>query len=207
MKTGFVSPHFAIQKIPGQELYEYLLVAHPDNDVFNKVMKEKQSFFHEYKEKAAINTQPHITVVDFIAKESMEDTLIRWIQRICNQQQSFTVTLNNYSGFPPHTIYLRVQNEKPFQKLRTDLEVLNTYISSCACPPMSSISRPYLSIAGNLSEEVYSKALIQYAHKSFHESFAANKLFLLKRAHEYDECKPINVFGLQPEESSCAIYY
>ncbi len=51
----------------------------------------------------------------------MEDTLIRWIQRICNRYSSFDLTLNNYSGFPPHTIYLRVQDPEPFRELMRQL--------------------------------------------------------------------------------------
>ena len=180
------------------EFYEYLLVAHPDADVHEKVMAEKKLFFEEYKEKIAIKTKPHITVANFFAKEEMEDTIIRGVQRICNNQQSFTVTLNNYSGFPPHTIYLRVQNAKPFQQLAKQLSVVNNYVSSCSCPPMILISNPHVSIAGMLPEEIYFKALIQYAHKSFHESFVVNKLMLLRRKHPADTCKSINVFGLPP---------
>ena len=95
-------------------LFEYLLVGHPDADVYNKVMEEKQLFSAEYGEKIAIKTKPHITVANFLASEAMEPTIIKWMQRICGAQQSFTVTLNNYSGFPPHTIFLRVQNPQPF---------------------------------------------------------------------------------------------
>lgn len=189
MKTGNISAH---------DFYEYSLVAHPGAAVNEKVIAEKQLFHDEYKEKVAITTRPHITIANFLAKEEMEETLIKWIQRICSNQQSFDVTLNNYSGFPPHTIYLRVQNDAPFQKLAKELKVINTYVSSCSCPPMKIISKPHVSIAAALSEEVYFKALTQYAHKSFHESFMVNELLLLKRKHEYDVCKPVNVFGLQP---------
>lgn len=205
MKTKTLAAHSVIKEIYGHGLYEYLLVVRPDNVVQEKVMTEKQSFHEEYKNPASVETNPQIIVSGFFAKEAMEDTLIRWIQRICQAQQSFTVTLNNYSGFPPHTIYLRVQNEKPFQKLITDLKMLNNYISSCACPPMQFISRLHISIAGKLPEEIYFKALIQYSHKSFHESFVVNELQLLKRKREYEECKPVNVFGLQPAENPCTV--
>ena len=197
MKTEILSTIPLVQEAYDQELYEYLLVAHPDTEVYEKVMAEKQNFYDEYKEKAAIKTKPHITVANFLAKEGMEDTIIRWMQRIFTKQQSFTVTLNNYSGFPPHTIYLRVQNATPFQKLAKELKVVNTYVRSCGCPPMKLITNPYVSIAGNLPEEVYFKALTQYAHKSFHESFVVSELLLLRRTHQYDTCKTINVFGLQ----------
>lgn len=187
-----------ISHITAHEFYEYLLVAHPDTDVHEKVMAEKKLFCEEYTEKIAGKTRPHITVANFIAREEMEDTIIRWVQRICNNLQSFTVTLNNYSGFPPHTIYLRVQNAKPFQQLAQQLSVVNNYVSSCSCPPMKLISHPHVSIAQKLPEEVYFKALIQYAHKTFHESFVVTQLLLLRRKQNDDTCKSINVFGLQP---------
>jgi 2'-5' RNA ligase len=202
MKTDFSLSHPIIQEMYGYELYEYLLVAHPDNAVNEKVMTEKQFFYDEYREKISVKTQPHIAIANFLAKESMEETLIRWIQRICIQQHCFTVTLNNYSRFPPHTIYLRVQNEQPFQKLAKDLKVLNEYVRSCSWPPVKIISKPHLSIARKLPEEVYFKALTQYAHKSFHESFLVKEVQLLKRKHQYDTCKRINVFGLPPEENT-----
>lgn len=201
MNTDFFSSNPVIREIYGQDLYEYLLVAHPDTIVNEKIKAEKDFFSGHFQQKVTANTHPHITIANFLAKESMEETLTRWIQRICTQQQSFVVTLNNYSGFPPHTIYLRILDEQPFKKLAKDLKVLNTYVHSCACPPVKIISKPHLSIARKLPEDVYFKALIQYAHKSFHESFVVKELLLLKRKHQFDACKRINVFGLSPESN------
>ncbi len=185
--------------------YEYLLVANPGKEVNEKVMAEKQFFYDEYKEKIAIKSKPQITIASFLAKEEMENTVIRWMQRICSRQQSFSVTLNNYSGFPPHTIYLRIQNEAPFRQLAKELSVVNAYVSSCSCPPMVLLPRPHVSIAGSLPEETFFKALTQYAHKSFHESFLVNELLLLKRKDEYDTSKPLIVFALQPAIDELAI--
>ncbi|MEO8415130.1 MAG: 2'-5' RNA ligase family protein [Ginsengibacter sp.] len=182
------------------EFFEYMLAAKPDAAVCEKVMTERQIFYDTYKEGAAGNTKPHIAVSSFFAREEMEETIIRWVQRICGKQQGFAVTLNNYSGFPPGTIYLRVQNVKPFQHLAKELHVINTYVSDCLCPPVKFVSKPYITLAGCLPEEIFFKALIQYAHKSFHETFLVNELQLLKRKHQYDTCKSINVFGLQPAE-------
>ncbi|MEP6951233.1 MAG: 2'-5' RNA ligase family protein [Ginsengibacter sp.] len=196
MKTEFLSTTPTAQEIYNKEQFEYLLVAHPDTEVHEKIMAEKQAFYTEYKEEVAIKTQPYITVANFLASEAMEDTIIRWMQRVLIKQQSFNVTLNNYSGFPPHTIYLRVQNAEPFKKLAKELKVVNTYVNSCSYPPMKLISSPHVSIARRLPEEIYFKALTQYAHKSFHESFVVNELILLRRKHQYDTCKKINVFAL-----------
>lgn len=205
MKTEIVSIMPLIHEVYDQERYEYLLVAHPDKEVHEKIMEEKQVFYKEYNEKIAIKTQPHITLANFIAREAMEDTFIRYMRGIFSKQQSFTVTLNNYSGFPPHTIYLRVQNATPFQQLAKELKVVSTYVSSCSWPPMKLIFNPHVSIARRLPEEVYFKALTKYARKSFHESFMVSELLLLRRKHQYDTCKTINVFALQPGDTECPI--
>ena len=131
-------------------------------------------------EKISAETQPCITIAYFLAKESMEETLTRWIQRICSQEKSFVVTLNNYSGFPPDTIYLRIQNDQPFQKLAKELKVLNAYVNSCSCPPLNIISKPYLSIAGKIPEDVYFRALTQYAHKSISRIISGKRIAIAK---------------------------
>jgi 2'-5' RNA ligase len=180
------------------DLYEYLLVAHPDASVNEKVMAEKQFFTDEYGQKIASKTKPHITIANFLAREAMEDTILRYTQRICSQQQSFEVALNNYSGFPPHTIYLRVQNPQPFKQLAKELKAVSEYVRSCSCPPVTLYNNPHLSITRGLSATVYLKAMMDYSQKTFHETFMVNELVLLKRGNEYDSCKTVHVFRLQP---------
>jgi 2'-5' RNA ligase len=182
-------------------LYEYLLMGSPDAVVRDKIMKEKEQFYDDYQEKIAVRTQPHITVANFMASEAMEPTIIKWMQRICGAQQSFPVTLNNYSGFPPHTIYLRVQDPLPFQQLAKQLKTVDDFIRASACPPARLITRPHLSIARKLPEQVYNKAMADYAQKTFHESFMLDELLLLRRRHQFDACKTIQVFRLRPAGS------
>lgn len=181
--------------------HEYTLIIKPGKELDEKLMTEKKIFYDDFREKDAIATKPHITVASFLAKEGMENTVIRWMQRICSKQRSFSVTLNNYSGFPPDTIYLRIQNEEPFRQLTKELSVVNAYISSGSCLPILLTPRPHVSIAGNLPKEIFFKALTQYAHKSFHESFPVNELLLLKRKGEYDGYKTVIVFALLPAVS------
>ncbi len=184
------------------DLHEYLLVGHPDRPVYNKVIEEKEQFAVAYDQKIASKTKPHITIANFLASEPMESTIIRWLQRICGAQQSFTVTLNNYSGFPPHTIYLRVQDPQPFEQLAKQLKTVDDFIRASACPPARLITRPHLSIARRLPEQVYNKAMMDYAQKTFHESFMLDELLLLRRQHQFDTCKTVQIFRLRPTENN-----
>ena len=177
-------------------LFEYQLVINPDAAVNEKVRAEKEQLCDDYQQKAGSYAKSHITIARFLAREAMEATLLRWIQRICDQQLQFLVTLNNYSGFPPDTIYLRIQDPAPFISLAHQLKGVDDWIQSSSCPPISVVTKPYLSIARQLPEPVYTKAMFSYSQRIFHESFMATELRLLRKEHPFDTCKMINVFPL-----------
>ena len=198
---------------PGQA--DYLLVIYPRGDLVDRLLEEQQQFNAEYfaagqvgdgrgqyppkgQQRLARN-KPHITLAAFQAGEETEDTVIRWIQRICHQHKSFDIALNNYSGIPPHTIYLRVQDPEPLRELMQQLRAIDEFIRSSGWPPVNLTGRPYLSIAGGLTEKVYNKAMPDYSRKTFHGIFRVDELVLLKRRHSFDPCKTVNVFRLSPQ--------
>jgi hypothetical protein len=180
-----------------QDEFEYLLVIHPDMDVYSKVLAERQYFSQRYPDKEGMRPKPHVAIAGFVARDSMEETLIRWIQRVCSAHKCFDVTLNNYSGIPPHTVYLRIQDHLPFNLLTQKLSVINEYIQSNGCPPVKWSARPHLSFSGHLTEDVYERAMRDYSQRSFFESFTASELVLLKKIPG-EACKIINIFGLMP---------
>jgi len=198
-RTNLSGSDMQVQR--GERRAEYLLVIYPNGDLQEKLRDEQQQFSTDYGLQMTVRNKPHITVAAFQAGEIMEDTLIRWVQRICNSYNCFELTLNNYSGFPPHTIYLRVQDPHPFRQLMQQLRSIDEFIRSSGCPPANLITRPFLSIAGGLTEQVYNKAMPDYSRKTFHDSFRVDELVLLKRTHSFDACKTVNIFRLQPESA------
>jgi 2'-5' RNA ligase len=180
------------------ESYEYLLVVHPPHEVNNQLKEEKENFSSRYKVSIAKKTLPHITVADFLAKEEMEETIIRYMRRIFSMQTSFWVTLNNYSGFPEHTVFARVQDHQPFKQLATSLKAIDQYIRSNGCPPAKLITYPHLSIARQLQQNIYEEAMFEYSKKTFYASFEVSELILLKRKDQFDTCRQVNVFKLPP---------
>jgi 2'-5' RNA ligase len=192
----------------GADYAEYLLVVYPHGDLQDRLLEEQQQFSADYgldhrldhrldQGQRIVRNRPHITLAAFRAGEEAEDTLIRWIQRICQQRRSFEIALNNYSGIPPHTICLRVQDPEPLRELMLQLGAIDDFIRSSGWPPVQLTGRPYLSIAGGLTEQVYHKAMPDYSRKTFHGIFRVGELVLLKRKHSFDPCKTVNVFGLK----------
>ncbi|HWI90197.1 MAG TPA: 2'-5' RNA ligase family protein [Flavisolibacter sp.] len=187
----------AISLQPGMDLWEYLLVAHPSEEVHVKILNEKRNFEILHELEPDKNFYPYITIANFLAKEPMEETFIRWIQNICNLQKSFTVTLNNYSAFPTSGLYLRVQNEEPFKRLANALKILDGFIQSNDCPPARLVSKAHITFASGLSQYSFDNVIKEYSRKVFHESFKVEKLVLLKR-DVYMKCHLINTFIFPP---------
>jgi 2'-5' RNA ligase len=194
--SGTLHEAHAFDILEKSGIHEYLLVVHPAQNVYDELMTEKQYFFDTYNEKVAIKTMPHITVADFLSWERMEETIIRYLHRIISMHKSFTATLNNFSGFPEHTIYARVQEHQPFKQLAAALKIIDQYIRGNGCPPAKLITHPHVTIARRLRQPVYEKAIFDYSQKTFHASFEVNELVLLKRRNQFDKCKQVSVFKL-----------
>jgi 2'-5' RNA ligase len=135
---------------PGYGSWEYLLIVPPGKNVYQKVSEHKETFSETYKYHMAAATKPHITVANFLAKEAMEETLIRWMQNIFKTHKSFPVTLSNFNGFAPHTIYVSIENVAPFRALAASLQALDGFIQACDCPPLYTVMHPHLTLACKL---------------------------------------------------------
>ena len=64
------SPNFEVL-----DFYEYLLVVHPPEEVYDQIKKEKECFSSEFNVSVAKKTLPYITVANFLAREEMEGRL------------------------------------------------------------------------------------------------------------------------------------
>ena len=199
--TPAPSMHGAFEQ--AADTWEYLLVAQPGKNICSRLMAEQAYFSHTYRPETH-PPQPHIVIACFYAKEAMEETLLKWMHRICSMQQGFTTALNNYSGFPPHTVYVRVQNPLPFHLLAKELRVIDQYLQGNGFPAMQQVNRLHLGIARELDERLYDKAMLDYSGKTFYDTFPVHELLLLKREHKYAVPKTVNVFGLQPMQENDA---
>jgi hypothetical protein len=181
---------------PGNGHREYRLVIYPDTVVYEKIMAEKQRFFANYGVEAVVNSFPNIMVAGFYAGEGMEETLIRWIHRICSQLSSFDIALNNYSGFPQHSIYLRVQDPQPIKQLAAQFKMLDGHVHPMHVTSFERV--PHIALANELTETVYQQAMPVYSGKTFRARFMATELVLLGRDHPFATSKTINVFRFLP---------
>ena len=65
-----------ISTLPGYRVNEYLLVFNPHEELRNKIMQVKQDFYDVYKAETAKWGKPHITLVNFVQYEMIEERII-----------------------------------------------------------------------------------------------------------------------------------
>jgi hypothetical protein len=172
--------------------WEYQLVAEPKEALLEEIEKERSLFFNLDAE----TVQAQLVLAKFQAKEMMEETLIRWIQKICTLQGGFELNLNNYSGHPPHTVFIRVQDAEPVRQLVRQLKIVESLIQSEESSPAEWISAPCIPVASQLTEAGYHEALKVYAQREFHSRFEVSELLLYKRNFPGDAYQKLYRFVL-----------
>jgi 2'-5' RNA ligase len=171
-----------INTIPGYRVYEYLLVLSPHEELWNRIMKVKEGFANDYKTDFARWGKPHITLVNFLQYEMMEERIINRLRTVAMGYPPFKVELKDFGSFPSHTIYINITSKLPVQNLvkeiRTDGQRLMK-MNDDNKPHF--IMEPHLTIARKLKPWQYEKGWLEYSNKHFTGRFIADTMTLLKK--------------------------
>jgi 2'-5' RNA ligase len=168
--------------IPGYRVYEYLLVLSPHEELRNKIMGVKKDFYDNYQAETARWGKPHVTLVNYLQYEMMEDKILQHLKTIAMGYHPIKIELKDYGSFPSHTIYINITSKVPVQSLvkqiRTETQRLMK-LNDDNKPHF--ILEPHLTIARRLLPWQYEKGWLEYSHKNFTGRFIADSMLLLKR--------------------------
>ena len=168
--------------IPGYRIYEYLLVLSPHEELWNRIVKEKEAFAEKFTSVHAKWTKPHITLANFLQYELMEERLLHRLKITAMGFHPIKVELKDYGSFPSHTVYINVVSKLPVQSLvktiRTDAQRLMK-LNDENKPHF--ILEPHIPITRKLEPWQYEKGWLEYSHKHFTGRFIADGMLLLKR--------------------------
>jgi|688.fasta_scaffold01675_21 hypothetical protein len=141
---------------------------------------------------------PPIELAVFQAKEPMEATIIRWMHRIISNQRHFLVPMEQVFDTNGKRLQARIQDKSAFQQLAKQLKVVSQYICSYDCPEMIFSIQPHVQVSKTIADPAYHLLLAAKQTQSFVVSFEIRELLLLKKHHDFDSYKPMNVFALRP---------
>ena len=168
--------------LPGYRIYEYLLVLSPHAELRNKIIAVKNEFYEKYKAENARWGKPHITLVNYVQYEMMEERVINHLNTIAMGFQPVKIELKDYGSFPSHTIYINITSKVPVQSLVKQIRTETQRLMKLNDDNKAHfILEPHLTIARRLLPWQYEQGWLEYSNKHFTGRFIADGMLLLKR--------------------------
>ncbi|TDW99998.1 2'-5' RNA ligase family protein [Dinghuibacter silviterrae] len=158
---------------------EYMLVISPEEHLQERIARVRQSL----SEKTGIRTREgktHITLARWQAWDMMEERLLQRLRVLAMEQYPFQVQMEDFKGFPSHTVCIQVPTREPILRLVARVRKHKRLMRSMENDPYF-VSEPYLTIARGLTAPQYEQAMQVLGGKHFHASFVASAMLLLKR--------------------------
>ncbi len=168
--------------LPGYRVNEYLLVFNQHEELRNKIMQVKQNFYDSYKAATARWGKPHITLVNFVQYEMLEERIINRLKMVAMGYHPVKIELKDFGSFPSHTIYINVTTKMPIQNLVKEIRTQTQRLMKLDDDHKPHfILEPHLTIARKLLPWQYEQGWLEYSHKHFTGRFIADAMLLLKR--------------------------
>lgn len=168
-------------QIPGYNYNEYLLILNPHEELRNKIIGVKKDFYEKYKAENALWGKPHLTIVNFVQFEMMEERLVNRLKTIAMGYTPFKVELKDFGSFPSHTIFINVDSKLQVKILSKELRYAQKLMTLNKENKPHFIDDPHITIARRLLPWQYEQGWLDYSHRHFTGRFIADGMLLLKR--------------------------
>jgi 2'-5' RNA ligase len=166
--------------MPGYRINEYRLIIPLPEAIQNKVLAVRKTLHEKYGVKPAFEIKPSLTVLRCHAFEKGEARLLEKLQHIALTTNPFKVELQDYAGYPSHTIYINVATKAPFNDLCKELKKAKWLMQVPQHDPYF-INEPHLMIAQRLKPKEFTVLWNECEHRQFTGRFMADAMLLLKR--------------------------
>ncbi len=165
---------------------KYFIAIVPPEPVLSEIQAVKQFIFENYQTKGALRSPGHITLhMPFSFEEAKEDKLISCLQDF-QFNNSFTITLKDYSCFEPRVVYINVEEDPALHELQKQLvghvkKHLNLFNQS---DDMRGF-HPHVTVAfRDLKKQNFYKVWHDFQNRSYAASFVCNSFCLLKHVDQ-----------------------
>jgi len=193
--TGFPSRSLRMTQ-PSETAWQewmYRLVICPEGQAAEKIRQLP-------KQTDAIVTagaMPCITLASFRGREAMEDTLIRWVQRVCRMHSRFQITLEAPRLHPAGGWRMPVTENEHLRGLAQKLSIVDDYIRSCRMGPVHwETNHACREEAINQSGETNHWFLPQ--NDGPFAAFLAHSLVLTRQSYAGSPTEIVNLFAFLP---------
>jgi hypothetical protein len=141
---------------------------------------------------------PDIPLATFTGREAMEETLTRWMQRICANLKRFSLALGEPTLLPDGSLRMKVKDPASLKMLTDRLEVLETYIRSCGTGPVEWIGSHFCRIGKSIPAMGRIATQTTQGLKPMEGVFPVHCLLLEKRIHAEDRSEKVYLCPFMP---------
>lgn len=168
--------------LPGYRVFEYLLVLNPHKELWDKIKGVKEKFARDYEAASSTWGKPHITLVNFVQYEMMEERILNRLRVVAMGYHPFKVELKDFGSFPSHTIFINVTSKIPVQGLVREIrKEAQRLMKLNENNKPHFIMESHITIARKLKPWQFEKGWLEYSNSSFTGRFIANDMTLLRR--------------------------
>ncbi len=179
---------------------QYLLVIEPHESLRNEISSIKKLFADKYDCAAAVIGKPNITLVRFEQYEMMEQRILRRLQSLTAEQNSFLVELHDFGSFPTHSIFINVTTQTQIIELVKSFRPIQHLFKIDKERKPHFITDPHINIARKLLPWQYEKGWLEMSHTHFSGRFVVDHLLLLRKRESEKTFEMIRKFKLLNEK-------
>lgn len=173
----------------------YLIALVPHEKLRDDIRELKLEMKKRFNASHALKAPAHITLqMPFRRDEEFEETLTTGLDSFTAGQQPFEIEINGFDAFPPHVLFLKIDNHGPVVELHSDLQPVLRENLGLSDKEIMDRFHPHLTIATrDLSKKMFHKAWPEFKERKFRATFTADSLHLLK--HNGKNWEPYREFG------------
>jgi 2'-5' RNA ligase len=165
----------------GYRQNEYLLILNPHEELRKKIIAVKDEFATKYDAPNARWGKPHLTLINFVQLEMMEERIINRLKTVAMGYHPIKVELKDFASFPSHTIYINVTTKEPIRNLVKEIKPWQRLLKLNDDNKPHFLNEPHFTVARQLKPWQYESAWLEYSQKNFTGRFIADSMLLLKR--------------------------
>ena len=160
----------------------YFVAIVPGEPLRSEITKLKEWMYEEFATKAALRSPPHITLhMPFKWKPGKEEVLKESLASLAPQLHTFEVKIKNFSCFEPRVIYIDVVENESLSHVKEEVMEVSRKVWKLQVPRDMRGFHPHITIGfRDLKKPQFFKAWDQLKERTFHASFEAEKITLLK---------------------------
>jgi hypothetical protein len=190
----------AIDRAPWSKEGWFEIALQPSAAALSAILLAREAFCEQFHLVPEANVLA-IPVAHFPASEFQLSTCLRWIERLAASVRYLPVQFNNFSGNPPHQLFVRVVENSSQKQLKQALRQLADSMNQVLSAPMSLETKWRLPFIHQLPGILFNRAMHHFSELDFFVESAVASMIVIQLQPDGKPGPVVQQFTLNAESS------